>query len=110
MLDNRKFSTPLDVGSGLGMLSSIGINDAVGIDIRKGGAATIRATAESLPFQDALFDLVFAGEVLEHLEADEQLRGPDPEDVMNRLERQSQDIAEDLRRVDRLMKRRMGMD
>ncbi len=68
MLDNRGFSSPLDVGCGLGMLGWIGVNGAVGIDIRKGGAVTIRATAESLPFQDSVFDLVFAGEVLEHLD------------------------------------------
>jgi hypothetical protein len=49
-------------------------------------------------------------EVLEHLEREEQVRGPDPEEVVSRLERQSQDIAEDLRRVDRLMKRHLGQD
>ena len=47
-------------------------------------------------------------EVLSHLEADEQLRGDEPEDVISRLQRQSQDIADDLRRVEELMKRRTG--
>lgn len=49
-------------------------------------------------------------EVLNHLEKDEELEGPDPNDVMTRLDRQSKDIAEDLRRVDRLMKRRTGRE
>jgi RecJ-like exonuclease len=43
-------------------------------------------------------------EVLEHLEADED--GSAPEDIMSRLERQSRDIAEDLRRAERLMKKK----
>lgn len=43
-------------------------------------------------------------EVLDHLEADERARAGQPEDVVARLNRQSQDIAEDLRRADRLMR------
>lgn len=39
-----------------------------------------------------------------HLEDDEV--SPEPEDVFSRLDRQSRDIAEDLRRADRLMRRR----
>jgi hypothetical protein len=46
-------------------------------------------------------------EVLTHLEEDEAAGG-EPEDVIGRLDRQAQDIAEDLRRVDRLMKDRLG--
>jgi hypothetical protein len=46
-------------------------------------------------------------EVLTHLEEDEEAR-QEPEDVISRLDRQAQDIAEDLRRVDRLMRERLG--
>jgi hypothetical protein len=49
-------------------------------------------------------------EVLEHLEAEEESGEVDPTDIVGRLERQSQEIAEDLRRVERLMKSRMGRD
>lgn len=49
-------------------------------------------------------------EVLDHLEADEIQSEPDPEDIVGRLDRQSRDIAEDLRRAERLMKKRMGQD
>jgi hypothetical protein len=49
-------------------------------------------------------------EVLDHLEEDEQTREPDPEDIVSRLDRQAKDIAEDLRRVDRLMKRHTERD
>ncbi len=41
-------------------------------------------------------------QVLGLLDEDEAVQGPD--DVLSRLERQSRDIAEDLRRVDRLMR------
>lgn len=44
-------------------------------------------------------------EALDHLEADERR---EPEDVIEALDRQSRKIAEDLRRVDELMKRRTG--
>lgn len=37
------------------------------MDIRLSRAVTVRASAENLPFRDQTFDLVFAGEVLEHL-------------------------------------------
>jgi DNA invertase Pin-like site-specific DNA recombinase len=49
-------------------------------------------------------------EVLEHLEADQEVAEPDPEDVVSRLDRKSREIAEDLRRVERLMKRRTGQE
>jgi SAM-dependent methyltransferase len=39
------------------------------MDIRLSRAVTVRASAENLPFRDKIFDLVFAGEVLEHLNA-----------------------------------------
>jgi SAM-dependent methyltransferase len=57
----------LDVGCGSGLLNSLGLTGAIGIDIRMNSAVTVRASAESLPFRDRVFDLVFAGEVLEHL-------------------------------------------
>ena len=62
----------LDVGCGTGFLSSIGLINAVGMDIRASRAVTVRASAENLPFRDQVFDLVFAGEVLEHLNAPAQ--------------------------------------
>jgi hypothetical protein len=49
-------------------------------------------------------------EVLDHLEADTEEREAEPEDVMSRLDRQSKDIAEDLRRAERLMRQRMGQE
>ena len=49
-------------------------------------------------------------EVLDHLEAEEQQSDFDHEEVVSRLDRQSRDIAEDLRRVEQLMKRRSGQD
>jgi microcompartment protein CcmL/EutN len=45
-------------------------------------------------------------EVLTHLEADEV--EDTPEDIFSSLDRQSQEIAAELRRLDALMKRRMG--
>jgi SAM-dependent methyltransferase len=60
-------ATALDVGCGNGFLRSLGFSDAIGIDIRLNPAVTVRASAENLPFRDQIFDLVFAGEVLEHL-------------------------------------------
>ncbi len=49
-------------------------------------------------------------EVLDHLEAEAQQEGPDPNDVVDRLDRKSRAIAEDLRRVEQLMKRRLGQE
>jgi SAM-dependent methyltransferase len=57
----------LDVGCGNGFLRSLGFTDAIGMDIRSSPAVTVRASGENLPFRDQIFDLVFAGEVLEHL-------------------------------------------
>jgi SAM-dependent methyltransferase len=62
----------LDVGCGRGFLYSLGLTKAIGMDIRPSGAVTVRASAESLPFRDKAFDIVFAGEVLEHLSAPSQ--------------------------------------
>ena len=49
-------------------------------------------------------------EVLTHLEADEESARSEPEDIVERLARQSQDIAEDLRRAEKLMKQRTGQE
>lgn len=49
-------------------------------------------------------------EVLTHLEEDERVRDVEPEDIVSRLDRQSRDIADDLRRVEQLMKHRTGQD
>jgi hypothetical protein len=46
-------------------------------------------------------------EALDHLEADSG-DADEPESVMDALDRQSREIAEDLRRAERLMKRRTG--
>jgi hypothetical protein len=47
-------------------------------------------------------------QVLDHLEAAD--REPDGDDIMSRLDRQSRDIAEDLRRAEQLMKKRTGRE
>lgn len=62
-------TSALDVGCGNGFLKSLGMINSIGIDIRLSRAVTVRASAENLPFRDQIFDLVFAGEVLEHLNA-----------------------------------------
>jgi hypothetical protein len=45
-----------------------------------------------------------------YLQAERQERVEEPEDVMSRLDRQSRDIAEELRRVERLMRNRSAGD
>lgn len=62
----------LDVGCGDGFLKSLGFTDSIGMDIRLSHSVTVRASAENLPFRDRTFDLVFAGEVLEHLNSPAQ--------------------------------------
>jgi len=64
---NGDRSISLDVGCGAGFLRSIGLTNIIGMDVRATGAVTVRASAENLPFRDKVFELVFAGEVLEHL-------------------------------------------
>jgi hypothetical protein len=53
-----------------------------------------------------------AEEILDHLEAEQRADEGNPEDIMSRLDRQSRDIAEDLRRAERLMRERArrGLD
>ncbi len=46
-------------------------------------------------------------EALDHLERD-QVENPSPEDIVGNLDRQAQSIADDLRRVEQLMKRHTG--
>lgn len=65
-------TTALDVGCGNGFLKSIGLTGSIGMDVRLSPAVTVRASAENLPFRDEIFYLVFAGEVLEHLNAPAQ--------------------------------------
>ena len=45
----------------------MGLTGVVGIDIRPGPNVTILASADYLPFRSESFQLIFAGEVLEHL-------------------------------------------
>jgi len=74
------------------------------------GAADVRELSirSSGQVRDRLRSTV--DEVLTHLEADERGAEREPEDIVARLARQSQDIAEDLRRVEELMKRRTGQE
>ena len=67
MLGRHIYSRALDIGAGAGLLATFKLRDTTGIDIRLAGGVTVRASAENLPFQEHAFDLVFAGEVLEHL-------------------------------------------
>jgi len=80
------------------------------VNALESGAAELRQTSlrSAGEVRDRLRRTV--EEVLDHLEADEESPEPDPEDVVARLHRQSQDIAEDLRRAERLMKQRMGRE
>ena len=63
----RQFSSGLDVGCAAGILKIMGFSGVVGIDIRPGPSVAVLASAEYLPFRDESFQLVFAGEVIEHL-------------------------------------------
>jgi SAM-dependent methyltransferase len=63
----RTSSSALDVGCGGGYLRESGVSSVVGIDISNGQAVTILASAEFLPFREDCFQLLFAGEVIEHL-------------------------------------------
>lgn len=64
---NGDRSVALDVGCAGGFLRSIGLTNFIGVDVRAAGVVTVRASAENLPFRDQVFELVFAGEVFEHL-------------------------------------------
>jgi SAM-dependent methyltransferase len=67
LIAGRGSSLALDVGCGGGYLRESGVSRAIGIDIRRGQAVTVVASAEFLPFRDQCFQLLFAGEVIEHL-------------------------------------------
>lgn len=69
LVSGRMSSSALDVGCGTGMLKMMGLSKIVGIDLRNGQEVTVLASAEYLPFRDQSFQLVFAGEVIEHLDA-----------------------------------------
>lgn len=49
-------------------------------------------------------------DVLRHLEEDARTPEAETDDLMSRLGAQSRDIAEDLRRVERLMRKRTGQE
>lgn len=66
-MSTRRFSSVLDVGCGEGYTQAMGLSGVVGIDIVGGENVTVLASAEYLPFRDSCFQLVFAGEVVEHL-------------------------------------------
>lgn len=77
------------------------------LDALEAGAADLRTHAP-LPAARLRARLrTTAEEILSHLEADERATDGDPEDIVSRLDRQAQSIAEDLRRADDLMKRRL---
>ncbi len=67
-LSREPFSTVLDVGCGDGLLVSVGMPWAIGIDINSGKNVTAIASAEHLPFRSSCFNLLVAGEVIEHLD------------------------------------------
>jgi hypothetical protein len=48
--------------------------------------------------------------ILSHLEAEQRAEEGDPEAVTSELDRKAKDIAEDLRRVERLMRDRQGRE
>ena len=62
------FGSALDVGSGgKGLLSEIGY-DRVAFDIARDPNLTLMASAEQIPFRANSFDLIYVGEVIEHLD------------------------------------------
>ncbi len=67
LIAGQQSSFALDVGCGGGYLKEIGVSEVVGIDITTSRAVTVIASAEYLPFRDQSFELLFAGEVIEHL-------------------------------------------
>src|SRR5437899_3225981 len=69
MLGSAGHEASLDVGCGDGCLVILGLRSVVGIDVRRANGVAICSSAENLPFRDNTFDLIFAGEVLEHLES-----------------------------------------
>ncbi len=68
MLGNLSSTSALDIGCGEGYLAEMGIRNVIGIDTRPAKGIALYASAEDLPFRDESFDLVFAGEIIEHLD------------------------------------------
>ncbi len=67
MVDGEQSNSCLDIGSGgTGLLRSLGLR-SVSFDIAHVPDITLVASADSLPFRNESFSLVFAGEVIEHL-------------------------------------------
>ncbi len=62
----RHFAKALDIGCGEGFLRICGIKDVVGVDLLEGASVSVIASVEHLPFKQGTFDLIFAGEVIEH--------------------------------------------
>lgn len=74
------------------------------------GAADIRAVSMRSTTEIRSHLRRTAEEILDHLEAEERSDQVNHDEVMSRLDRQSRDIAEDLRRAERLMRERTGRD
>ena len=67
LIRTPKLSSALDVGCAAGILKAMGLSGVLGIDFVSSPAVVVLASGEYLPFRDASFQLVFAGEVIEHL-------------------------------------------
>jgi SAM-dependent methyltransferase len=63
----RRFSSSLDIGCGKSLLKAMDLPGVIGIDIRPEENVSILASGEYLPFRDESFQLIFAGEIIEHL-------------------------------------------
>jgi hypothetical protein len=80
------------------------------VEALEAGAADVRSLSSRSAGQVRSRLRTTVEEVLEHLESEERAGIDQSDDIMSRLDRQSRDIAEDLRRVERLMKRRTGQE
>lgn len=74
------------------------------LEALQAGASELRSMSAASPSQIRERLRRTTEEVLEHLEAE----ADGPEGIVESLDRQSREIAEDLRRVDRLMNERLG--
>lgn len=67
MLDGEPRGSCLDIGSGGGgLLRGLGLQ-SVSFDVSRVPGVTLVASADSMPFRNESFNLIFAGEVIEHL-------------------------------------------